>query len=33
VFAAQGQLQQFWDKFSRDRLPVLLRLGLAPAAA
>ncbi len=30
---ALGQLQQFWDNFSSERLPVLRRLGIASAAA
>ncbi len=30
---ALGQLQEFWENFARERLPVLRRLGLAPATA
>lgn len=30
---ALGQLQEFWETFSRERLPVLRRLGIASATA
>ena len=30
---ALGHLQEFWETFSRERLPVLRRLGLVPATA
>lgn len=29
---ALSQLQEFWETFARERLPVLRRLGLAPAS-
>jgi hypothetical protein len=28
----QGQLQEFWESFASERLPVLRRLGIGPAS-